>query len=636
VAQGNDNRLARFAQFLGRAGFFIAQLKASGRNLTATLVGSTGQFILAEICFSDGEHLTTYDATGLNCEDQHKLQILANIIKHLSQRLPNDWGDEELFVNQDLRVVLTMTQELASNWVPVLQLIDFLDVSRRHDQPLTLYWPDPNKSQTPLIPLSKITKFPPLVRKLMGDRILVNSRLGEPLCVFTRVLETALLKPDTYKKSTHNDMVFGPLCQSCALGNICSGMTKAAASEFGWEGMIPFSIPNWADPAQTKPAEANWDLKLWWLLADRPDASIRLEKVLPITTTIACHYPWTRLEIHEGGSFGPCCADYLVAPGPRGSTRTADTLWQSPFMASVREAMASGAHLQTCRQSCPVLVGKTAQLQNLVIRGGSPEIVSTWIKRIKSILKGDPKPIQPPATLCFSASSRCNYNCIMCDCGERGTLDDQPDPAFYDQITSWASSGIELEVNGGEPLASPRFVKFLDDLANQQNPKPIVGLITNGSLLTPKNFSKWAPILRGVVVSVNAATSETYKAVNNGAPMELIKKNLAHMAKLRSNGQYQGGLAYSMVLLKANLHELPAFIDWTLDDQVDARVLLPIGNRNNQSILTDPELMAKAISMLNAAAILLSGSLDERQAKQIQALSDILADRLNKGIVEPL
>ena len=224
----------------------------------------------------------------------------------------------------------------------------------------------------------------------------------------------------------------------------------------------------------------------------------------------------------------------------------------------------------------------------------------------------------------------------MCDCGERGTLDDQPDPAFYDQITSWASSGIELEVNGGEPLASPRFVKFLDDLANQQNPKPIVGLITNGSLLTPKNFSKWAPILRGVVVSVNAATSETYKTVNNGAPMELIKKNLAHMVKLRSNGQYQGGLAYSMVLLKANLHELPAFIDWTLDDQVDARVLLPIGNRNNQSILTDPELMTKAISMLNAAAIRLSGFLDERQAKQIQALSDILADRLNKGIVEPL
>jgi hypothetical protein len=118
--------------------------------------------------------------------------------------------------------------------------------------------------------------------------------------------------------------------------------------------------------------------------------------------------------------------------------------------------------------------------------------------------------------------------------------------------------------------------------------------------------------------------------------MELIKKNLAHMVKLRSNGQYQGGLAYSMVLLKANLHELPAFIDWTLDDQVDARVLLPIGNRNNQSILTDPELMTKAISMLNAAAIRLSGFLDERQAKQIQALSDILADRLNKGIVEPL
>jgi len=144
VAQGNDNRLARFAEFLGRAGFFIAQLKASGRNLTATLVGSTGQFIIAEISFSDGEHLTTYDATGLNSEDQHKLQILANIIKHLSQRLPNDWGDEELFVNQDLRVVLTMTQELVSNWAPVLQLIDFLDVSRRHDQPLTLYWPDPN------------------------------------------------------------------------------------------------------------------------------------------------------------------------------------------------------------------------------------------------------------------------------------------------------------------------------------------------------------------------------------------------------------------------------------------------------------------------------------------------------------
>ncbi len=517
----------------------------------------------------------------------------------------------------------------------LVALADHLRVRTRPDRPLAIAWPDPARTPDAL-PFSAARSLPEAIVRALGDTIPVRSRAGQPLCAFPRALERMLLNGD--RPGGPGDGTFGPGCASCALRPACGGVSPGYAARFGTDELVPFGLPPDTDTVPDEPAAVSWDARLWWLLRDRPAASVSLREVLPpgMLPALACVLPWTRLEIHEGGSHGPCCADYLQAPGRLPPDTALDVLWQGPLMRAVRRAMADSHPTRTCRPTCPVLVGGTDRPANLVLRGGPEAMVQVAIDRVGDLLAGREAPIAPPAALCFAATSFCNYDCVMCDCGERGTLDDQPNPAFYDQARSWAAHGVELEVNGGEPLASPRFRAFLDRLAADGIAPPAVGLVTNGSLLTPERIDRWAPILRGVVVSLNAAEPDTYRAVNRGVPWEVVRGHLDHLLAARREGRFLGGLAYSMVVLRANLEQIPAFVALALDDEVDARFLLPQGDRNGQSVTTAPEPAARTVLLLREAAAKLEAAGRTRPAAATDALARILADRVARGVFAAL
>ena len=43
-------------------------------------------------------------------------------------------------------------------------------------------------------------------------------------------------------------------------------------------------------------------------------------------------------------------------------------------------------------------------------------------------------------SLAIYPTSACNYDCLMCDCGRIGTLDDQMTTAWYESIRPWLPS----------------------------------------------------------------------------------------------------------------------------------------------------------------------------------------------------
>lgn len=535
-------------------------------------------------------------------------------------------------------LVLPLTADRIADWRPVLELVERLEVRHRAEHSLVFAWPDPEDSGGVPVPLEAEASFPPSIRALLGDRIPVRSAVGEPLCRFSRVLQDVLLRASPRASRSRGEGVFGPACQTCALRPTCGGTTTAAARVFGLDVLRPFSQPPWAAQAATAPRQAPWDHKLWWLLADRPDVAVALRDVIPLDQIpdLACVLPWTRLELHEGGSHGPCCADYLHEPGRAPADARPADLWQGTLMRAVRRAMADGEPGRTCRPTCPIWTGGTDLPGDLVLRGGPSTAVLTRIQRVRDLVAVREEPRTPPATICFSATSWCNYDCLMCDCGERGTLDDQPDPAFYEQMAAWALGDLELETNGGEPLAAPRFLAFLDRLAAEPSPRPSVGIVTNGALLTPDRMDRWASILRGIVFSLNAATPGTYLDVNRGVPWPRVRAHLDHVLRLRAQGRYLGGLTYSMVVLRRNLEEVPEFVDLTLRDQVDARFLLQIGNRNDQSVATDPDLAARAVVLLREAARRLREAGRDRPASGAQSLVRVLSDRMSRDDFRPL
>lgn len=419
------------------------------------------------------------------------------------------------------------------------------------------------------------------------------------------------------------------VCRSCEADPTCLGVPAPYARRFGLAGLRPFGMPA---------SEATWQARARSLLVGHPEAQVRLAELVPPGTlpSIPCTRPWTRLELHDGGTFGPCCADYMTGRHfvPEGAS-PAD-LWGADLLRAYRVQMRSDGHPAGCRTTCPVLLGGQETPDRLVLRGGSSRAVENRIRMAEAIVAGRADTHHAPTSIGVPVTSFCNYDCQMCECGERGTLDDQRTAAFWAGLDPWLADGADLDVNGGEPLASPVFREWLEALAARDQ-APVVGLVTNGSLLTPEWLARLPRLpFRTITVSLNAATPETYRTVNRGVPWARIRRNLDALLAARRDGRLVAEVTYSMVVLKANLREVVAFAELGLADGVAVRYLLPQRDRNAQSILTSAETMAAAEDGLRRAAARLRAHGLARWADDAAVQADILAQRRAADLLEPI
>ncbi len=539
-----------------------------------------------------------------------------------------------------VQVIVPITRSHLSSWDSIVELAGLLEVSqcRDPDPPLAFEWVNPGMDYPDPLPFDVIEDFPWTISSQIDEQIPLRSTAGYPLCRFWRRLHSQLfLKPDP-ASGTFLEMDFGPGCADCALRSLCSGVSRSYATAHGFSGLRPFSPPPWMEKGPSKPEDADWACKVWWLLVNRPYGILAVRDILPGGTCpgVACELPWLRLEIHDGGTFGPCCSDNLVTPGASEPGKRIMDIWKGPFMRSVRRAISTGEPRLTCRTNCPFLVGGPALQEGMFLRGGSPNVVLTGIERVRDLFEAREVPSAPPAVVCFSATSWCNFDCLMCWCGADGSQDTQPDDSFYDELLELVLSGTSIEVNGGEPLVAPRFRAFLDRLSTRDIRTAPVSLITNGSLLTPDVFDRWAHLFRGLTVSLNAATPDTYLAVNRGTPWARVRSNLDHILEMRRDGGCRSGVTYSMVILQRNLEEIPAFLDLALRDGVDVRFMLQNGNRNNQSILAHSRMTERAQELLQDSVRKLEIAGKPRQAAIVAALIQAISIRAAVPDPEPL
>jgi molybdenum cofactor biosynthesis enzyme MoaA len=349
----------------------------------------------------------------------------------------------------------------------------------------------------------------------------------------------------------------------------------------------------------------------------------------------ACVAPWTRLEYGARPTIGPCCADFQVAPAAESGAPLA--LWHGPAMRGFRRALASADAGATCRASCPRLRGRTDTLATLVARGGPAAFRANQIAVIASILDGAERPATTPLEVVFPATSFCNYDCLMCSHGATGTLADERPPAFYAALAAIAPGLGRIEVLGGEPLASPVFRAVLAGETFAAAPQLEVALTTNGSYLTPAELARYRHVRLGhVTVSLNAATAATYQAVNRGLPWARVRPNLDALLAAHRAARNPRAITYSMVILRANLHEVEAFAALAEADDVAVRFMLPMHDRNQQSILTDAAAMDAAQAALATVAARLRARGRDREATRADGERAVLAARLARGIVRAL
>jgi hypothetical protein len=492
-----------------------------------------------------------------------------------------------------------------------------------------------------LLPTPSLSQLAPLIGKAAEapDLLRVLSEDGVPLCWFPGDWLGALTlggrEAGAARKLEPERAVFGRACISCRLRTVCTGVSCEYAEHFGTEELAP--PPGCAVNDGSAPAPLGWADRVRLLLTNHPGRLIRLADVVPPAEMPSwpCALPWRRLECTADGSFGPCCPDYLAvhATADRGASPV--TLWNHAHMQTIRRTMASG-RLETCRDSCPVPATGLARPGALTLHGGPPKLVESQIRLAEDMLAGRAEVRTPPLELCLAVTSYCNYDCVMC-CVPRGTLDDQLGEAFWQGLDPWLDTMTLLDANGGEPFASTAFRQFLERTDFAAHPQLRLHATTNGSYFTPRALDHYLRLpFSSLTISLNAATPETYLAVNRGLPWGRIRENLDAILNARREGHLTCPIRYSMVILRSNIREVRAFADLALGDRVGVRYLLPTNNRNDESIMNKPELVREAAAALAEVQPRVAAAGLAFDAQEIAGTLQVLELRLAAGVFEVL
>ena len=91
-----------------------------------------------------------------------------------------------------------------------------------------------------------------------------------------------------------------------------------------------------------------------------------------------------------------------------------------------------------------------------------------------------------------------------------------------------------------------------------------------------------------------------------------------------------------MVLLKSNFHEIRQFAELAWKDSVQVRFMLPMHDRNGQSIMTDKQAMEEAVEGLEAVAQEAWKRGQRHVAREILGEARVVKSRLERGVFRPI
>lgn len=154
---------------------------------------------------------------------------------------------------------------------------------------------------------------------------------------------------------------------------------------------------------------------------------------------------------------------------------------------------------------------------------------------------------------------RCNLACRMCTVNHRGDAVAELPLARYLAWLDELPQLEELHLQGlGEPMLHPRFFEMVE-IAAARGIR--VSANTNLTLLTPERARRCATSgLAQLSVSLDGASAEVYESVRRGASFAKVLRNLERLVAARDAAGGRPELRGVMVLMRGNLHELPALV----------------------------------------------------------------------------
>jgi MoaA/NifB/PqqE/SkfB family radical SAM enzyme len=188
-----------------------------------------------------------------------------------------------------------------------------------------------------------------------------------------------------------------------------------------------------------------------------------------------------------------------------------------------------------------------------------------------------------PFFVSYQVTLRCNLRCMFCDAWRTKTFEELNTLQAMKIVEELADSGVSiLGITGGEPLMR----KDLEEIATYARRRDIiVGVNTNGTLLTPKRARSVADAFDAVFVSLDGF-EKTHDAIRGeeGA----FRKALTGLNNLLG-ARLDCTVGVNLVLNKMNYREFIPFSNWIKDIGVPLTFFPVAGDDNFVSAYSVPK-----------------------------------------------
>jgi len=254
-----------------------------------------------------------------------------------------------------------------------------------------------------------------------------------------------------------------------------------------------------------------------------------------------CKVPFERLEIYPDGEIIPCCPDFLkdICHAGNIEKQEFDEIWNGKVFSELRKKLMKKDFSYCKRNIC---TSYEPYLQ----------------QKIPSDYKKGPKEIR------ITYDKECNYNCITC---RDEVIVNSPEKldlynnVYLPKILEAAKNLECVSLSGaGDPLFS-KHLKNLTKKLIEIRPNLKFILITNGYFLNEETLAELGiqNNIKGITVSLDAATRETYKNIRRTDAFDRIVKNLEIMSRWKKNGKIEW-LVINFLIHSLNYKEMPDFV----------------------------------------------------------------------------
>ena len=310
---------------------------------------------------------------------------------------------------------------------------------------------------------------------------------------------------------------------------------------------------------------------------------------------VRCLNPFRWLEVNEGGDVTPCCGSWFKGNLGSLKNQTLEEIWNGERYRAARAAMFDGGDWeQFCNaQTCPQIYNDTWVNVDF-ISPQSPDIVPITDEMLDEVRNGHTAMRGGPVQIGLSCDPRCNLRCIMCSAPAVKDRSGALIKRALDGVRQFLPSVRRIKLLGdGEVFVVPEARDFLFQFDSKKYPHVEFLIHTNGLLLNEAMWAKIAHIkIDWLVVSIDAATKETYEKIRIGGDWDALLRNLDFMAQKYSEG-YIRSFHLSMTVMKTNHREMGAFAEMGRRLRATSTYFFPIiGDYGGEQIFDNRDIPA--------------------------------------------